>query len=483
MNNAENFTNALLLKLNEPDFVPTLVFEKRFVEIFCTKLNKINEAKSSGTSNHSIVSMNEMLDCVLVIAKKDDKFIPLFGIMDSIYEQIINSLRSELIESESLVLLHAKVLTFISLIIKHIPSRRATFVTLGLHKLLLLKPAVLNRDLVMLNVEILELLSDIPVALQDISSINALNLLFSFLEGFIGTNESGFSLSDPELLKSLLGLISKISRDVSLNNSNHLRKFDDVFLELARVFPELEETIQGVYKLVCEATLSCSRASLYATNKSPLSIAHSRISKQRSKVFQYSMSILEFKPTPIAHLAKSGRKSVRSDEYTIDRYIFIDMKNMDLEVDTISLEKSVEQISLETTAEVICGMLNSNKGGTIHFGISNSGRIEGVRVNHEQRDGLRCGLDNVFLHQLSPLLPSSLVSVNFIPVRDENTRTTKPNQALYVIRIVVPANMNTLYYLKNRNLCFVRRHTGNEQLNLKEVRQLTVSLSEKRFMP
>lgn len=38
---------------------------------------------------------------------------------------------------------------------------------------------VLNRDLVMLNVEILELLSDIPVALQDISSINALNLLFS----------------------------------------------------------------------------------------------------------------------------------------------------------------------------------------------------------------------------------------------------------------------------------------------------------------
>lgn len=83
--------------------------------------------------------------------------------------------------------------------------------------------------------------------------------MIGFLEGFIGTNESGFSLSDPELLKSLLGLISKISRDVSLNNSNHLRKFDDgkpihyfyirefclknsiVFLELARVFPELEE--------------------------------------------------------------------------------------------------------------------------------------------------------------------------------------------------------------------------------------------------
>lgn len=84
------------------------------------------------------------------------------------------------------------------------------------------------------------------------------------------------------------------------------------------------------------------------------------------------MSILEFKPTPIAHLAKSGRKSARSDEYTIDRYIFIDMKNMDLEVDAISLEKSVEQISLETTAEVIdvlsgCLFLNTLNNRDLFF--------------------------------------------------------------------------------------------------------------------
>lgn len=64
------------------------------------------------------------------------------------------------------------------------------------------------------------------------------------------------------------------------------------------------------------------------------------------------MSISEFKPTPLIDLAKTGAKSAKSDEYAVDRYMFVDMKDMDLEVDVISPEKSVEQISLETTAEV-----------------------------------------------------------------------------------------------------------------------------------
>jgi hypothetical protein len=46
----------------------------------------------------------------------------------------------------------------------------------------------------------------------------------------------------------------------------------------------------------------------------------------------------------------------------------------------------------------------------------------------------------------------------------------------------VPAQMNTLYYLKNHGISFVRRATGNVQLSLKDVRQLAVSLSEKRFV-
>ncbi len=147
-------------------------------------------------------------------------------------------------------------------------------------------------------------------------------------------------------------------------------------------------------------------------------------------------------------------------------------------------------------------MLNSNKGGIIHCGTNTSGKIEGIRVNHDDRDRFRCGkrpqkktkqsqisqfkycvgVDYLFLEELSPLLPSSLVNINFIPVRQESTRKIDTNHQLYVIRIVIPAQMNTLYYLKKKNICFVRRSEGNKELSLKEVRRLAVSFSEKRYL-
>jgi hypothetical protein len=61
-------------------------------------------------------------------------------------------------------------------------------------------------------------------------------------------------------------------------------------------------------------------------------------------------------------------------------------------------------------------------------------------------------------------------------------KTISPNHSLYVVRIVVPARMNTLYHLKNRDISFVRRPEGNVQLSLKDVRQLAVELSEKKFV-
>ena len=36
-------------------------------------------------------------------------------------------------------------------------------------------------------------------------------------------------------------------------------------------------------------------------------------------------------------------------------------------------------------------MLNSNKGGHIHIGITSSGQVEGVRVDFDARDGFRSG--------------------------------------------------------------------------------------------
>ena len=81
-------------------------------------------------------------------------------------------------------------------------------------------------------------------------------------------------------------------------------------------------------------------------------------------------------------------------------------------------------------------------------------------------------MDNLFL----------TVNIIFIPVRQGLTKTTDHNHKFFLIKIVVPAQMNTVYFLKNKNECFFRQPEGNVKLNLKEVRRLTVFLSEQRFL-
>ncbi len=113
------------------------------------------------------------------------------------------------------------------------------------------------------------------------------------------------------------------------------------------------QVIQGAYKLVCEAMLSSRSSSKSIKKSSCFSVTHSRISRQRPNVFQYSLSIMDFKPTPNINLGINGCRSVKSDAYSVCRYMFVDMDDMDMEVDAISLEKSVEQIDMNTTAEVV----------------------------------------------------------------------------------------------------------------------------------
>lgn len=42
-------------------------------------------------------------------------------------------------------------------------------------------------------------------------------------------------------------------------------------------------------------------------------------------------------------------------------------------------------------------MLNSNKGGSLHIGLHSSGRVEGIRISHDERDGFRSGIREIFL--------------------------------------------------------------------------------------
>ena len=112
------------------------------------------------------------------------------------------------------------------------------------------------------------------------------------------------------------------------------------------------QIIHGVYKLICKAILSRPSTNL-SKKSSRFSAAHSRISKQRPQIFQFSLSISDFKPTPNINPPRNGCRSAKSDAYSVCRYMFVDMEDRNMEIDAISLEKSVDKICMNTTAEVI----------------------------------------------------------------------------------------------------------------------------------
>ena len=89
------------------------------------------------------------------------------------------------------------------------------------------------------------------------------------------------------------------------------------------------------------------------------------------------------------------------------------------------------------------------------------------------------GIDALLRRVIKPALPPDAIGVHFMPVRsfevggDEN---------LCVVMLTIPSNMNTLYYLSEKQTCFLRLPKGNVQLTLREVRQRAVLLTEKRYL-
>ena len=110
-------------------------------------------------------------------------------------------------------------------------------------------------------------------------------------------------------------------------------------------------------------------------------------------------------------------------QYCFLRHSFVNV--MDPSTNVIFPERQIKEISLTSTAEVnlilcqnltltlnihfdqlqiICGMLNSNKGGHIHIGITSSGQVDGVRVDFDSRDGFRSGKKNKLIQRESVLI-------------------------------------------------------------------------------
>ena len=81
------------------------------------------------------------------------------------------------------------------------------------------------------------------------------------------------------------------------------------------------------------------------------------------------------------------------------------------------------------------------------------------------------------MEELTPLLLPDLVKILFIPILDRKRNI----EDLCVIKIVIPPNLNTVFYLKKQGNCFQFIGGRNEKLELPEVRYLAVTMTEKRI--
>lgn len=82
------------------------------------------------------------------------------------------------------------------------------------------------------------------------------------------------------------------------------------------------------------------------------------------------------------------------------------------------------------------------------------------------------------MNHLSPLITPHMVLVEFIPVFQSHDKNQEFK--LWVVKISLPANLNTLFYLKNSKKCFKREGNMNVSLSLKEVRETAISFIEQR---
>lgn len=264
-----------------------------------------------------------------------------------------------------------------------------------------------------------------------------------------------------------LNFIDDITNQEYLSNIYHLGSFKEVFIQLLKLMPEEH---QELLMMVQEKITS-------------LIINHGRIirnaipSPTKPKTIKYEkgfeLNISQLKMNAVTS-PKIPCLESNDEQFILHRFQMVEMSNP--ETNVYIAERKAKDISMDTISQLICGMLNSSKGGHIHLGIHPSGRIEGVRISHAERDGFRSGIDNIFFNELTPLLLPDLVRIQFYPVVCQPTII----ENLCVIKVTIPPQLN-IFHMKKQNCCFKFIGGENKILQLPDIRLLAVMMTEKRI--
>jgi len=121
-------------------------------------------------------------------------------------------------------------------------------------------------------------------------------------------------------------------------------------------------------------------------------------------------------------------------------------KKRSITTEMVNVERffNIDQSEIAT---LVCGMLNTDDGGTIYLGVNSNSIIKGVKLDRKQRDKTRMIIDRVCTQNLLPRAPPNLVTIDFIPII--NSRQDDKITELQVVKITVQGQKGKKWRVKD----------------------------------
>ena len=126
----------------------------------------------------------------------------------------------------------------------------------------------------------------------------------------------------------------------------------------------------------------------------------------------------------------------------------IDLKKMVEQGESQDLEFKTSTGSLSSAMQTVCAFLNSDKGGTIIFGVTDNGKIIGQAVSDKTRKDIAL--------EISKIEPYAMVDIDYVPIEKD----------LYLIVFVVPFGNKAPYQYDGRS--FVRNQSTTMRMTRDE---------------
>nr|KAG5689610.1 hypothetical protein BaRGS_032368 [Batillaria attramentaria] len=121
-------------------------------------------------------------------------------------------------------------------------------------------------------------------------------------------------------------------------------------------------------------------------------------------------------------------------------------------------------------------------GGSVYFGLTKDGQVQGIKLTRDERDEMRLGIDHLMTNCFVPPVFHNQLDIIYKPVfkRLEN-RQFATFVDLFVVEILIKASDSTIYNISKSGHCWHRFGPHTTKLSVQDVRQLITLDEEAKY--